>query len=42
MVIVIAVGAAFVTLTGFIIGWILADNHFWNRQDWTSKIEGRF
>ena len=31
------------TVTGFIIGWILADNKlFWNRQDWASKIEGRF
>lgn len=31
------------TITGFIVGWVLADNHFfWNRQDWASKIEGRF
>ena len=42
MVIAIAVGAAFVTVIGFIIGWMLADHFFWNRQNWGSKIEGRF
>lgn len=41
MVIAIALGAAFVTIVGFVIGWILADVFFWHRQDWGSKIEGR-
>ena len=30
------------TVTGFITGWVLADNHFWNRQDWASRVDGRF
>lgn len=31
------------TVTGFIVGWILADNHlFWSRQNWCSKIETKF
>lgn len=31
------------TVTGFIVGWVLADNKlFWDRQDWGSKIEERF
>ena len=31
------------TVTGFNVGWVLADNHlFWNRQEWASRIEERF
>ena len=33
---------AFATVLGFIIGWFLADFYFWKRQDWASKVEGRF
>jgi len=32
-----------ITVTGFIVGWVLADNHlFWKRQDWASRVEGKF
>jgi len=32
-----------ITVTGFIVGWLLADNYFfWKRQDWASNVEGRF
>ncbi len=31
---------SFLVITGFVIGWILADNHlFWKRQDWASRAE---
>ena len=31
------------TVTGFVIGWVLADNKlFWDRQNWASKVDGRF
>lgn len=39
----LVIACSFLTVTGFIIGWILADNHFfWNRQDWASRVDGRF
>jgi predicted permease len=41
MVTLIIMGAL-VTVLGFIIGWFLADFYFWKRQDWASKVEGRF
>lgn len=30
------------TVTGITIGCVLADKHFWDRQEWASRIEGKF
>lgn len=42
MVALVIIGSV-ITVTGFIVGWVLADNYFfWKRQDWASNVEGRF
>lgn len=36
------IGCSVLTVTGFIIGWVIADLRFWDRQNYMEKINRKF